>query len=488
MLAEAFQIDPQELAAVVPDCYAEFRPIVAEGLTFFMRHLSPRRLEEIFEAQARLPADTGLERRLVVFLHACPVLHKIGQVLARHRQLDGTLRRHLQELETLEPHTPMEKLRPVLTRELAPAVEAYRILLAERPLAEGSVAAVMPLTWVDPAEGPNAPARQGIAKVLKPGVVERVDEDLLILGQLAGFLDDRWASYGLPPLAYRDIFHEVAQLLASEVRLRQEQTHLRLAGHQYAGQPDIHVPRVLPFCTDELTAMERVYGHKPTEPEALSAWRRPALFQRTVRALLSSIVFSREQTGLFHGDPHAGNLLVSPDGRLTILDWSLAGTLTSADRIQLAQMLVGGWTEDAGRILAAITALARAGTEEDLLHYHVKVALAEQHGRPPSPLWSLSLLDSVARAGVRFPQRLLLFRKAFLTLEGVLADLCPECSLEMALIAEALKHLTWEWPLRLCKPLDDNDYPTHVSSADLVRMILYRVKQLRFPALFACQG
>jgi ubiquinone biosynthesis protein len=478
MITEAFQIDPQELAAVVPDCYAEFRPIVAEGVTFFIRHLSPQRLEEIFQAEAKLPADTTVERRLVVFLHACPVLHKIGQVLARHRHLDAELRRHLQELESMEPHTPLKDLRPVLANELAPAVDAYRIRLADRPLAEGSVAVVMPLTWADPADGSDASPRQGVAKVLKPGIVPRVDEDLLILGQLAGYLTERWVAYGLPPLAYREIFHEVAQLLVNEVWLRQEQTNLRLAGHQFAGQPDVHVPRVLPFCTDGLTAMERVYGYKPTDPRALAAWRRPALFQWMVRALLSGVLFSREESLLFHGDPHAGNLLVNRDGRLAILDWSLAGTLTSADRLQMAQILVGGWARDAGRILGAVTSLARAGTDEELLRRHVQAALAQQSWcRPPGPLWPLSLLDTLACSGVRFPPRLLLFRKAFLTLEGVLADLCPDGSLELTLTAEALKQLTWEWPLRWCKPLDDHDYATHVSSADLLRMALGCVRQ-----------
>jgi ubiquinone biosynthesis protein len=90
-----FHIDPQDLAAVVPDCYAEFRPIVADGLTFFLEHLAPSRLAEAFAAQAELPADADLPRRLVVFLHACPALHKIGQVVARNRHLDLELRRHL---------------------------------------------------------------------------------------------------------------------------------------------------------------------------------------------------------------------------------------------------------------------------------------------------------------------------------------------------------------------------------------------------------
>jgi len=466
-----FPIDPQELAAVVPDCYAEFRPLVAEGLMFFLQHLSPARLAEVLQAQAELSADAKLPRRLVLFLNACPALHKLGQVVARNRHLDTELRRHLQGLESLEPHTSMEQLQPLLLRELAPAVEEYRICVAERSLAEGSVAVVIPLTWSDPAAGSHGPRQHGVAKLLKPGIAERLDEDLGILGQLADFLEQRWALYALPPLSYREILDEVAELLRREILLREEQRHMRLAGSQLAGQSDVQVPRLLPFCTENLTAMERVEGGKITDAQAVSLWRRPALFHTLVRALVSNVLFSRDDSVLFHGDPHAGNLMATVDGRLAILDWSLAGQLTHDDRVQMSQILVGGWTQDTARTAGAALALARDGADEDLLLRHVARALAEvRWHKPPGPLWAIGLLDTLVRAGIRFPPRLLLFRKAFLSLQDVLSDVCPVCSLEATLLAEALLHMVWEWPLRWCKPLDDRDYATHVSSADLMHL------------------
>jgi ubiquinone biosynthesis protein len=469
MIPEAFQIDPQALAAVVPDCYAEFRPVVADGLTFFLRHLSPPRLAEALGAQAALPTDAGLPRRLVLFLHACPALHKIGQIVARHRRLDPELRRHLQELESLEPRTPVEELRPVLERELAAAAAGYRVRLARRPLAEGSVAVVVPLTWSDPADGAGAPCRHGVAKLLKPGVAARLGEDLDILGRLADYVDGRWAAYGLPALPYRELFAEVAELLAHELRLGQEQDHLRQAGRQLAGQSDVLVPRLLPFCTDALTAMERVHGHKVTDPRAASAWRRPVLFRSAVRALLSGVLFSRDESVLFHGDPHAGNLMVTRDGRLALLDWSLAGRLTADDRVRVAQMLVGAWGRDAARVAGAVAGLARGGADESRIRRHAEAALTELRWyRAAGPSWVVGLLDALTRAGVRFPGRLLLFRKAYLTLQGVLSDVCPSCSLDAVLLAEALAQLAWEWPLRWWKPLVDRDYGSHVSSADLV--------------------
>jgi ubiquinone biosynthesis protein len=359
-------------------------------------------------------------------------------------------------------------------------VEEYRIRVGDRPLAEGSVAVVVPLTWCEPGDGARAPQRRGVAKLLKPGVAERLDEDLAILGRLAGYLEERWAAYGLPPLPYGEILDEVADLLAHEVRLRQEQARLREAGTQLTGQSDVQVPRLLPFCTDMLTAMERVDGRKVTDLEGLGAWQRPALFHTIVRALLAGVLFSRDESVLFHGDPHAGNLMVTRDGRLAILDWSLAGQLTAGDRVHLSQVLVGAWARDTARVAGAVAGLARGGAGGELIGRHIAAALAELRWyNLPGPVWVVGLLDTLTGAGVRFPPHLLLFRKAFLALEGVLSDVCPGCPLEAALMAEALARLAWEWPVRWCKPLDDRDYSTHVSSADLVHLVL------RAPAAWA---
>jgi hypothetical protein len=118
-----------------------------------------------------------------------------------------------------------------------------------------------------------------------------------------------------------------------------------------------------------------------------------------------------------------------------------------------------------------VAALACDSPPEGLIRQHVDAALAALRWyRLPGPAWAVGLLDALARAGLRFPSRLLLFRKAFLTLQGVLADVWPGCSLEAALGAEALAQLAWEAPLRWWKPLDDRDYGTHVSSADLLHL------------------
>src|SRR5262249_22158110 len=135
------------------------------------------------------------------------------------------------------------------------------------------------------------------------------------------------------------------------------------------------------------------------------------------------------------------------------------------------------------RVAGAVAAVAR-GAGPDLIRPLVETALAQLPWyKLPGPSWALELFDTLARAGVRCPPRLLLFRKAYLTLQGVLSDLCPYCSLEATLVAEALVQLAWEWPRRWWKPLDNRDYATHLSSADLLVLALRQGCRFRLPAL-----
>jgi hypothetical protein len=81
----------------------------------------------------------------------------IADLQSRHAQLEARVerltRQLAQGLESLEPHTPPDQLRPTLGRELTSAAEPYRVEVAAGPLAEGSVAVVVPLTWSDPTGG-----------------------------------------------------------------------------------------------------------------------------------------------------------------------------------------------------------------------------------------------------------------------------------------------------------------------------------------------
>jgi ubiquinone biosynthesis protein len=450
------------LASAVPEAYAAYRQPMAAALGFFLEHLSPARAAAVVADQLALPAGSGHADRLFALARRCPTLHKIGQVVARDRRLDPDLRRTLQRLESLPSDQSVAGLRPGIERELGD-LDRAGITLDPEPLAEASVAVVVGFTWQ---------GGRGVFKLLRPGVEHELAEELAILDGLGAFLDDRCEALGLPPLDYRDTFAQVRQLLAHEVRLDAERSHLAEAARVLSGTRGVHVPRLLPFHSPRLLSMERIDGRKVTEAGSLAPGDRGRLARTIVEALIAVPVWSPERRALFHADPHAGNLMVDADGRLVPIDWSLAEHLDVNARSALAQLAVGALTRDTIAMLDALGTLCVRPPDIAALRCVIERQLrALPPLRPPGLDWLTGLLDeAVATAGLRVGANLLAFRKALLTLEGVLADVAPGFRLDHALLGSFLARAVAEWPWRAYLPPDSRALPTRISNTDLTRL------------------
>lgn len=445
-----------EVATLVPEDYAPWRPLVAGGLRFFLSHLPPRRLEALILDQFTLAPEASAAQRLVALLRHSPTLHKLGQVVARDRRLAPELRQRLQTLESLPPTTPMAGLRRILRRELGSALNELR--LAPQALAEGSVAVAVPFTWA---------GGEGIFKILKPGIAQRLTEDLAIWTRLAGFLEDHTAALWLPPLDYRETLTSVGHLLQSEVDLAGEQAHMTAA--RRAAPPGVVVPELLPWCTPRLTAMTRIHGRPVTEVDGLAASERRRLATTLVHALLAQPFLDPAAAAPFHADPHAGNLFRTREGDIALLDWALVVQVPRPQREALLRLILAALAQDAAGVADALADLAIQAPDTPALRATVAAALGRaRQGRLPGLGWSLELLDQIATQGtLRFPEELLLLRKALLTLQGVLADLDPTCPTDTLLLGWGLARFVSELPERALQPMNARSFGCPLSLADL---------------------
>ena len=460
-------IQALDVGSLVPEAYAAYRPVLVDAFRFFLEGLG-RRAGEIMSAQERLPRSASRVQRLVRVLHQCPTLHKLGQVVARDKRLAPDLRQLLQRLESMQPRTPVQDVRAIIEREL-PDLGACGVKLGTAALAEASVAVVLPCAWHDGGAGDG---RAGVLKVLKPGVQERMEEELTVWSDLGGLLDERSAAYGLPAIDYGETLDRTGELLVNEVRLEHEQAHLAEAAAQYADFDRVHVPAVWPFCTPQVTAMERIDGCKVTSCQGMSETGRRRLADTMVEALIACPMWNRSPSPLFHADPHAGNLFVDGEGRLGMLDWSLAGRLDKEKRIALTQMVLGGVTLDGHRVERALAGLAAGLADHKALQRVVAEAIRRvRSGMRPGFDWLVGTLDDAVRvAGVQLGTDLLMFRKAVLTLDGVVADVWSACDVDVALGAAALRRFAGEqieralvWPL-------SRDLGTHISNTDALSL------------------
>lgn len=458
--------DALDLGPLIPDGFARYRRAIVDGMMAFLERLPDEQTAAILLDQAVLPEDAAVAARLVAIARHCPALHKLAQVLARDRRLPRDLRAHLQTLETMPPSQEIGWLRDQIEAEIGP-LDALAVTLDEAPLAEASVAVVVPFVW---KQG-NGETRRGVFKLLKPGIEAVLERELAALQEIGAILDERCAEYGLPPIAYEDSFLQVRDLLRREVHLNLEQRHLAEAREAYAGNPAVQVPELFPFSTPRLTAMERIDGGKITDVDGLDETSRRRLAAGIVGALIAGPIWSDAQPSLFHADPHAGNLMLTPDGRIGLLDWSLVGRLGKRERVCMTQILIGALTIDGERIVAAMLHLGEGEGDADALRAIVGDALAPvRAGALPGLDWLTALMDATAMSGARYGADLIVFRKVLQTLQGVIADVSDQAGVDAALATAFLGRLVAEWPARLASPPFSRSLSTHMSNAELAHL------------------
>jgi ubiquinone biosynthesis protein len=217
--------------------------------------------------------------------------------------------------------------------------------------------------------------------------------------------------------------------------------------------------------------MERIDGGKITDVQGLDETQRGRLAAAIVGALIAGPIWSSEQPSLFHADPHAGNLMLTPDGRIGLLDWSLVGRLGKRERVCMTQILIGALTIDGERITGAMLALGEGEGDADGLRAVVEEALAPiQAGVLPGLDWLTALMDATAMQGARYGADLIVFRKVLQTLQGVVADVCDQAGADAALATAFLARLVTEWPARLIAPPFSRALSTHMSNAELAHL------------------
>ncbi len=413
--------------SLVPEAYRQWRPVVREAMQFVVQRLSPARLAPKVVEQMTLPPGTPAEERLLRFVARVPGLQKLGQVLARNRNLDPRVRRALTRLENSISDVNPDEIRHLVARELGARVARFAVELDPAMLSEASVSAVARFRWRNPETGRR---ERGVFKVLKPYVPACYAEDMKILRQMAAYLARRPAAEGICMIGVAETLAEIRLLLEHEVDFRREQATLLKALRLYRAVQGIRVPRViLPLSTDRITALSAERGVKVTDAFARPGRFRARVADRLAEALVAVPALARDRDAIFHADPHAGNVLYDKRrDELVILDWALTERLNREQRKHVLMLILMMLLRDASGMAKAVGNLC-AHQERDpartrTIREHVDRCLDRLPIlRVPDPMESMRLLDSIALDGVRFPGALLVFRKACFTLEGVLEDI-----------------------------------------------------------------
>ncbi|MGN6798255.1 MAG: ABC1 kinase family protein, partial [Gaiellaceae bacterium] len=342
---------------------------------------------------------------------------KLGQLLSsRPDLLPDVYIDELGKLVDTVPPVPFREIRDVLDRELG--LEHFT-RIDEVPLASASIGQIHRALL--------ASGRDVVVKVRRPGVVEQVDLDLALLRKTARIVEARSATAKL--LQLRAVVDELDQHLHAELDFVEEAHNAELIAQVIDDfRDDLFVPRVIrPYVTPEVLVLERVDGAKIEEHHALDPARASELAQSFFRAYIRQVTVK----GVYHADPHHGNVLLTVDGRLALLDFGLIGRLDDDTRASLALLLLAIAQNRAGDVADLILSLSLTSAESDEVGFvhDLRRKLPRYHWRPLEGIRTGEGLADLQRLclehGISLPTSFALVGKTLSQAESIARSLDP---------------------------------------------------------------
>jgi ubiquinone biosynthesis protein len=374
-------------------------------------------------APAPAPARTLYERVRLAAEELGPTFVKLGQFLSmRPDVLPQALILELRKLQDHVQPLPFGQIKPVLDEELpAPLTELFSSF-DEQPAATASLAQVYFATLRESGE-------EVAVKVQKPDIRRTIETDLDLAVWLIEKLQDHVAVF--QAIGLKNVIAEARRGVLRELDFANEARNQEYFNTLNPHEEQVFAPQVIIACTTpRVLVMERIAG-SPVSETKLPAAQLREIAGHGARSLVHQVLVD----GFFHADPHAGNVLVTPDGRLCFLDWGLVGHLTRRLRHALADFWVAAVEQDAARIVQIAAELAPVDARPDLRAMEKEITLAlreelnfaighQQIGRA-----LLKLLFIFSQHGIPLSRDYSFMAKAVLSIEEVGRSLDPDFDL-----------------------------------------------------------
>ena len=361
------------------------------------------------------------ERLRTVLEELGPTYVKLGQVMSTRPDLvPQEWVDEFKKLQNKVPGVDYAVIQKLLEEELPGGLKRHFRSVQKEPLAAGSMAQVH-----------RARLRNGtriVLKILRPGIREVTTTDMEILHSLAGFVEARFANLGYSPT---QVVNEFAKELKHEVDLMYEGRSTERLGSLFESDPDVLFPAVYwEVTTHNVLAMDEMEGIilANLKPGELSPVVRRTLVQNGARAVFRQCL----EFGFFHADPHPGNLVALPDGRIAFIDCGMVGQIDAATARNLADLVAGVVSGDLDRVISAagaITAVDQDKLEDRSLRADVHALVSEFQGTPLDRLNLGRVLqdffNTLRTHRIRCPADIVLLIKALTTIESVARELDP---------------------------------------------------------------
>jgi predicted unusual protein kinase regulating ubiquinone biosynthesis (AarF/ABC1/UbiB family) len=379
-------------------------------------------LEDEDRKQIAATGETSPERLADDLEAMGPTFVKLGQVLAsRPDLLPEPYLKALARLQDKVKPFPYAQVEEIVESELGARISKAFLRFDPEPIAGASLGQVHTAALRD--------GREVVVKVQRPEISKQITEDFRLLAKIAEFVD-KHTEVGRR-YRFSEMIEEFRITIMHELNYEREAQNLVAMGKNLAEFERITVPQpVNDYCTKRVLTMEYVSGKKITKMSPLARLEMDGceLAEELFKAYLKQVLVD----GLFHADPHPGNVFITDDGRIALLDLGMVGHTTPTMQTNLLKILIAiseGKAEEAADVICQVSEKTK---EFDAAVFKKRIAqlVVERQGQALKQIHVgktlLQVTRSAADLGLHTPSELTMLGKTLLQLDEVGKVLDPD--------------------------------------------------------------
>jgi ubiquinone biosynthesis protein len=313
----------------------------------------------------------------------------------------------------------VREVRAAIERGLGRRVEELFAALDDVPLASASIAQVHLAT--------THAGERVVVKVQRPDIRDHIESDLALLDYLAKLLEAVIEETGVYTPSH--VIEEFDRTIHEELDFTNEARNARAMREAAEGRAFIVIPRVHDdLCSETVLTLDYVDGTKISDVTAEGGFDLEQVAKNIIEAAFRQLF----EDGLFHGDPHPGNLLVLPGNTIALLDFGLVGRLTRPQQEALVTLIVAVALRDPDTVARVLNRIGVPDTRAPIADFRedIRVILDRYLGLRLDEIRTATLLrdllDLALRHRIRIPKEYAVLAKASITIEGIIRRLHPK--------------------------------------------------------------
>lgn len=368
------------------------------------------RLKGYVQQQNKIPPEVRLRQ---AFERLGPTFLKFGQLLSLRPDL--VPERYITEFEKMQDHVPpipFSEVKKVIEEEFHKPLSNIFSSFSKAPLASASIAQV---------HEARLQGKKVAVKVQRPHIKEAIETDIEIMKQIAILLEHHFPH--VQQFHLRKLVHEFERWTIKELNFNIEAFYARKIRENFKGDKAVKIPLIYDLCTGErVLTMEFIEGIPLHDIARLR--RRHIDIRRVLRRGFQATMQQMYIDGLFHADPHPGNILVMKNGTIAYVDFGIVGHFDQRmqqDCLQLLEAITSNDPEKIGDTLLGMS--VKDTIDEKGLRREVK-DLCERLQFSTIQKANVSkelqnILQLIHRYQLQVSEEFILFAKTIITLEGV---------------------------------------------------------------------